>query len=166
MSSFNESVGLGYLKTNAIEFVKYPSHSFMPVLQDCMLYITVNSMAYAEEVVLTYSLLKVTVIYKQSYRKKYWHLVYSCAATDLKCWYTLWTLGGTRNKMTWGSVFNVHQPFYEILIKNVHARCCALHCLLAGPKNGCIYLKITFLQTELLSYSLPVRLLCEWDYYF
>ena len=25
MSSFNESVGLGYLKTNAIEFVKYPS---------------------------------------------------------------------------------------------------------------------------------------------
>lgn len=24
MSSFNESVGLGYLKTNAIEFVKYP----------------------------------------------------------------------------------------------------------------------------------------------
>lgn len=26
MSSFNESVGLGYLKTNAIEFVKYPSH--------------------------------------------------------------------------------------------------------------------------------------------
>lgn len=25
MSSFNESVGLGYLKTHAIEFVKYPS---------------------------------------------------------------------------------------------------------------------------------------------
>ena len=25
MSSFNESVGLGYMKTNAIEFVKYPS---------------------------------------------------------------------------------------------------------------------------------------------
>lgn len=24
MSSFNESVGLGYLKTHAIEFVKYP----------------------------------------------------------------------------------------------------------------------------------------------
>lgn len=24
MSSFNESVGLGYLKTNALEFVKYP----------------------------------------------------------------------------------------------------------------------------------------------
>lgn len=24
MSSFNESVGLGYLRTNAIEFVKYP----------------------------------------------------------------------------------------------------------------------------------------------
>lgn len=28
MSSFNESVGLGYLKTNAIEFVKYPSASW------------------------------------------------------------------------------------------------------------------------------------------
>lgn len=31
MSSFNESVGLGYLKTHAIEFVKYPfslSHYF------------------------------------------------------------------------------------------------------------------------------------------
>lgn len=27
MSSFNESVGLGYLKTNAIEFVKYPLDS-------------------------------------------------------------------------------------------------------------------------------------------
>lgn len=25
MSSFNESVGLGYLKTHAIEFVKYPT---------------------------------------------------------------------------------------------------------------------------------------------
>ncbi len=25
MSSFNESAGLGYLKTAAIEFVKYPS---------------------------------------------------------------------------------------------------------------------------------------------
>lgn len=25
MSSFNESVGLGYLKTHAIEFVKYPN---------------------------------------------------------------------------------------------------------------------------------------------
>lgn len=35
MSSFNESVGLGYLKTNAIEFVKYPSHGFIPVLQNC-----------------------------------------------------------------------------------------------------------------------------------
>lgn len=34
MSSFNESVGLGYLKTNAIEFVKYPSDRFMPALQD------------------------------------------------------------------------------------------------------------------------------------
>lgn len=28
MSSFNESVGLGYLKTNAIEFVKYPLASW------------------------------------------------------------------------------------------------------------------------------------------
>lgn len=27
MSSFNESVGLGYLKTHAIEFVKYPLNS-------------------------------------------------------------------------------------------------------------------------------------------
>lgn len=35
MSSFNESVGLGYLKTNAIEFVKYPSHGSMSALQKC-----------------------------------------------------------------------------------------------------------------------------------
>lgn len=35
MSSFNESVGLGYLKTNAIEFVKYPSRGFIAVLQNC-----------------------------------------------------------------------------------------------------------------------------------
>lgn len=40
MSSFNESVGLGYLKTHAIEFVKYPftssSHfSTSPKIKQC-----------------------------------------------------------------------------------------------------------------------------------
>lgn len=40
MSSFNESVGLGYLKTHAIEFVKYPftssSHfSTNPKISQC-----------------------------------------------------------------------------------------------------------------------------------
>ncbi|GAA6097893.1 1-phosphatidylinositol 4,5-bisphosphate phosphodiesterase beta-4 isoform X4 [Tachysurus ichikawai] len=34
MSSFNESVGLGYLKTNAIEFVKYPFASKMMISKD------------------------------------------------------------------------------------------------------------------------------------
>lgn len=36
-------------------------------------------------------------------------------------------------------------------------------CLLARPKNRP---NDTFLQMELTSYSLPVRLYCEWDYYF
>lgn len=34
MSSFNESVGLGYLKTNAIEFVKYPLALAVPHLSE------------------------------------------------------------------------------------------------------------------------------------
>lgn len=34
MSSFNESVGLGYLKTNAIEFVKYPLVLLLHFAQD------------------------------------------------------------------------------------------------------------------------------------
>ncbi|TSM77318.1 1-phosphatidylinositol 4,5-bisphosphate phosphodiesterase beta-4 [Bagarius yarrelli] len=32
MSSFNESVGLGYLRTNAIEFVKYPYFQFVEIV--------------------------------------------------------------------------------------------------------------------------------------
>ncbi len=46
MSSFNESVGLGYLRTNAIEFVKYPlfgmltrvSYTFCPLKAKCWFY--------------------------------------------------------------------------------------------------------------------------------
>lgn len=42
MSSFNESVGLGYLKTNAIEFVKYPFASKMMISKD----MDVNSISF------------------------------------------------------------------------------------------------------------------------
>lgn len=154
MSSFNESVGLGYLKTNAIEFVKYPSHRFMPVLQDCSFTLPWTAWRMQKRLCWHISLLKVTVTYKQSYWRKYWYLIYSSRATDLKCWYILSTLGGTRKKKTTRGTTTLSLNYLDqkhlCQMLNLHCEMC----LLAGPKNG---RNNTFLQMEFY-------ILCQWDF--
>lgn len=129
MSSFNESVGLGYLKTNAIEFVKYPSHRFMPALQDCN-FTLASTARRLQNRLLTYFFGKRTVIYKQSYWRKYWHLIYSSAATGLKCCYILSPRGGSRKRRTHGSSPSPLGLLSQAVhTKNSSAVCVGLRCI-------------------------------------
>lgn len=118
-------------------------------------------MADAKEVGLTSFFGKGTVIYDQTYWEKYLHLVDGSTATGLKGWCILSPPGGSRiSKIRRGAVLRNYFD-QKCSCQMLNLRC--EMCLLARPKNR---RNDAFLQMELTSYSLPVGLYCEWDYYF